>query len=287
MCPFGPRRPRLTYNLPKSAPRAHREKQLTGLRDIQEPLCPFDKHRCKGCLTFVGNTLTYYINRRCRAELLWSFWFNYAESPIGEDLSLENDFYEKLTDQSHWIGYSETIVIPDSGADKIWRAKKYPLGYKQNSERLDFFVTKPEFAKAFRVIRQLGRKRKGVVVREGTIFGCVRVILLDNEQFGEQWSGDGVRIFKKRRSECAAGMFGERAGAVDAANSEWVYFVRVCAYMFVLTSIAQVKEYRDFCTSGAQPMGDDDPPAWLLSEPYRARVLDAFGHAIIQFEGEL
>ncbi|MEO7716645.1 MAG: hypothetical protein ABIY70_10605 [Capsulimonas sp.] len=260
---------------------------MTGLRDIQEPPCPHDEHNWKGCLTFVGDQLTYYINRRCQAELLWSFWFNYAESAFGEDPSLENDFYERLTDQSHWIGYSETMVIPNSAADKIWRAKKYPLGYTQNPERLDFYVTKPEFAKAFRVVRQLGRKRKGVVVREGVIFGCVRVVLLEDELFGEKSTGDGVRIFKKRRSECAAGMLGERAAAVDAANSEWVYFVRVCAYMFVLTSIAQVKEYRDFCASGAQPMGDDDPPAWLLSEPYRARVLDAFGRAIMQFEGEL
>ncbi|MCW3059117.1 MAG: hypothetical protein JWQ02_938 [Capsulimonas sp.] len=262
---------------------------MTGLRDIQEPPLPLDEENFKGCLTFVGDQLTYYINRRCRADLLWSFWFNCAKSAFGEDPSLTNDFYERLTDQSHWIGYSETMVIPSSDSVKVLRAKKFPRGYKRNAERLDFHVTKPEFAKAFRVIRQLGRKRKGVIVREGRIFQCVRVVLLDDEQFGEKTVDDGVRNFKKLRSECDAEMLGEYAAFVDAAQSEWVYFVRACAHMHVLTSAAQVKEYRDYCASagGAPPVGEEASPDWLLSESCRERVLDAFNRAVAQFESEI
>ena len=167
---------------------------MTGLRDVQEPSCPFDEEAFKGCLTFANGALTYYINRRCRASLLWSFWFDFAESPFGEDPSLENEFYGPLTDRNDWIPYSETIVIPDKASDIVWRNRKYPLGYKHTPDRTDFYVTKPEFAKAFRVIRQLGRKRKGVVVREGCIFQCVRVVLLDDEEFGEKPKFEGVRM---------------------------------------------------------------------------------------------
>ena len=42
-------------------------------RGIKEPPLPLDEHRFKGCLTWADGTLTYYINRRCKANLLWLF----------------------------------------------------------------------------------------------------------------------------------------------------------------------------------------------------------------------
>ncbi|BDI33541.1 hypothetical protein CCAX7_55920 [Capsulimonas corticalis] len=156
---------------------------MTGLRDIQEPPCSHDEAQWKGCLTFVGDRLTYYINRPCQSDLLWTAWFNYAESPIGEDPSLTNEFYASLTNFRDWIPYSETIVLPTK--DAALRTKRHPLGYKRQNERLDFYVTKSEFAKAFRVIRRLGRWEKGKMVTEGRIFGAVRLVLLDDSQFGD------------------------------------------------------------------------------------------------------
>ena len=136
-------------------------------RDIEEPPCPSDEHRFKGCLALVNEELVYYINRRCKARFLWLFWFNYAESPYYEDPSLENAFYRKLTNRADWVPYSETIIIKPEDTTK--REQEYPKGYRQSAERLDFYVTKPEFSEAYRAVQKLGRRRGTGKIREVTI----------------------------------------------------------------------------------------------------------------------
>jgi hypothetical protein len=147
-----------------------------------------DEHNFKGCLAFVNGQLTYYINRRCKANLLWLFWFNYAQSPYGEDPSLENAFYGKLTNRQDWVPYSETIIIKSE--DVAWRQQKYPSGYRQQDEHLDFYVTKPEFAEAYRAIEKLGRRQDGKPTTQVSIFGSVRVILLASAEFGKRIVGE-------------------------------------------------------------------------------------------------
>lgn len=158
--------------------------QDTKAQDIKKPPCPFDEHRFKGCLAFVNEELVYYINRRCKARLLWLFWFNYAESPYYEDPSLENAFYEKLTNRADWIPYSETIIIKPEDTTK--REQEYPKGYRQSAERLDFYVTKPEFSEAYRAVQQLGRRQGTEQIREVTILSLLRVRLLSDSEFGER-----------------------------------------------------------------------------------------------------
>lgn len=154
------------------------------MQNIKEPPCPQDKHNFRGCLTFVGEQLTYYINRRCKASLLWLFWFNCVKSPFGEDPSLENDFYPKLTNQENWVPYCETTIIKTDDRDR--REKSYPNGYRRLSERLDFYVTKPEFAEAYQAIQQLGRRQGNEQITETVIFGSLRVVLLASAKFGER-----------------------------------------------------------------------------------------------------
>jgi hypothetical protein len=153
-------------------------------QDIKEPPCPLDEHRFKACLTFVEGELTYYINRRYRAGLLWLFWFNYAQSPYYEDPSLENAFYEKLTNRADWVPYSETIIIKPE--DTIKREQDYPKGYRQLAERLDFYVTKLEFSEAYRAVQKLGRRQGTEQIREVTILSSLRVRLLSDSEFGER-----------------------------------------------------------------------------------------------------
>jgi len=156
---------------------------MTTSKDIKEPPCPLDESRFKGSLTFVDGTLTYYINRRNKAYLLWSFWFNYAESPYYADPAIENKYYPSLTSKEDWVEYCETTIIKES--DIPQREKNYPLGYRRLSYRLDFYVTKQEFKQAFRNIQRLGRKIRDERVREAVIFGSLRVIMLDDDEFEE------------------------------------------------------------------------------------------------------
>ena len=128
--------------------------------------------------------MTYYINRRCKAHLLWGFWFDYAESSYYEDPSLENSFYENLTTPQDWVCYSETTIIKME--DVARRGQNYPNGYRQSDERLDFYVTKPEFAEAYRAVQRLGRRRGTEQILEVSIFGSLRVVLLPDAGFGER-----------------------------------------------------------------------------------------------------
>ncbi len=153
-------------------------------KNIKKPPFPLDEHRFKGCLTWVDKALTYYINRRCKARLLYSFWFNYAESPYYEDPSRENDFYPTLTDFGGWVQYSETIVLKNE--DAAGRDQRHPRGYRESDHRLDFYVTKSEFAQAYREIQKLGRKRGDERVMEAIIFRCLRVVLVEDSRFGEK-----------------------------------------------------------------------------------------------------
>ena len=155
-----------------------------GKQNVKEPHCPLDEHNFHGCLTFVDGRLTHYINRRCKANLLWLFWFNYAQSPYYEDPSLENGFYEKLTRRQDWVPYSKTIIIKEK--DVIRRKKDSPNGYRQLDERIDFYVTKPEFAQAYEAIQQLGRQRGDKQVTEVVIFGLLHVVLLATAEFGRR-----------------------------------------------------------------------------------------------------
>jgi hypothetical protein len=143
-----------------------------------------DEHNFRGCLTFVDGKLTYYINRRCKARLLRLFWFNYAESPYYEDPHLENDFYAKLTNQKNWISWGETTIIKEE--DVARREKNYPNGYRWLDERLDFYVTKPEFAEAYRAIQKLGHRQGSKQDIEVVIFGSLHVVLLASAEFGER-----------------------------------------------------------------------------------------------------
>ena len=164
--------------------RLDRRLSIEKRQDIKEPLWPADEHNFKGCLTFVNGELTYYITRRGKAHLLWGFWFNYAESPYYEDPSLENGFYKNLTNTQDWVTYSETIIIKSE--DVARRGQDYPNGYRKLDKRLDFYVTKPEFAEAYRTVQKLGRRQGTEQIREVSIFGSLRVVLLPDAEFGER-----------------------------------------------------------------------------------------------------
>ncbi len=163
-------------------------------REIREPVVPptSNDEKRKACLTFVNGELTYFINRNNRRDLLWTFWYAYAESPFYEDPSIETDFYPDLTGRADWIEYCETTIIKDEAEDKAKRVQNYPPGYRIIYDRegyiyrLDFYVTKGEFKEAFLAVKSLGRKpRDGSPAPvETVIFGNVRVVLLEDRQFG-------------------------------------------------------------------------------------------------------
>jgi len=50
-------------------------------KDIQAPPLSLNESRLTGCITVADGALTYYIDRLCKRELLWSCWYNYAASP--------------------------------------------------------------------------------------------------------------------------------------------------------------------------------------------------------------
>lgn len=160
--------------------------------EIKEPVVPpvSNDAKRKACLTLVNGQLTYFINRNNRRDLLWTFWFNCAESPYYADSSIETDFYPTLTRRANWVEYSETTVLKEE--DRASRAQDYPLGYRvvygnfDTIYRLDFYVTKAEFKEAFLSLQSLGRKPRdgSLPPTEIVIFGNVRVVLLDDGQFG-------------------------------------------------------------------------------------------------------
>jgi hypothetical protein len=154
------------------------------VHSINEPPCPLDEQNFRGCLTSVDGKLTYYINRRCKANLLWLFWFNCVKSPFGEDPSLENHFYPKLTKREEWVSWGETTIIQEE--DVVKRGKNYPNSYRRSSERIDFYVTKPEFAEAYQAIQKLGRQQGDKQVADVVIFGSLNVVLLASAEFGER-----------------------------------------------------------------------------------------------------
>ncbi len=151
---------------------------------VKEPPCPLDEHNFRGCLTFVEGKLTYYINRRCKASLLWVFWSCRAKWPYYEDPSLGNEFYERLTTRENWVPYCETTIIKEEDVAK--REGEYPNGYRRRDERLDFYVTKLKFAEAYQTVQRLGRPQGNEQVTEATIFGSLRVVLLATAEFGER-----------------------------------------------------------------------------------------------------
>ena len=53
-------------------------------RSIREPVVPpvSNEAKRKACLTLVNGELTYFINRNNRRDLLWGFWFAYANRPF-------------------------------------------------------------------------------------------------------------------------------------------------------------------------------------------------------------
>ena len=156
------------------------------IRDIQEPPYIDDETKCCGCLTWVDETLTYFINRHNRQYLLWSFWYSFAEYSYYEDPHLENDFFKALTTLQNWVPYCETIIIKRS--DISSRAQNYPKGYRISSDRLDFYVTKREFLRAFFAVKALGRAtRTPHRASETFIFGGhLHVVLLPDTSFGEK-----------------------------------------------------------------------------------------------------
>jgi hypothetical protein len=149
--------------------------------EIKQPPFLLDESKRKGCLAYVDGTLTYFINRYNKQDLLWSLWHSYAKSPYYEDPSLENEFYEALTSRENWVEYSETIIIKDE--DVPQRDQKYPLGYRRLSHRLDFYVTKEDCKQAFLALKPLGRKRGDGRIVDAWIFGRVRVVMLQDGQF--------------------------------------------------------------------------------------------------------
>ena len=154
----------------------------------QEPPCPLDRHRFKGCLVLRDGELIYYVNRRAKADALWTFWNAGVTYPAGEDPSLCNDYYPALATPETWVPYSETVVLEDNDAEQ--RDAVYPDGYRDQvstpfCRRLDFYATRSEFAEAYRAISRLGRTYRGERVTEARIFRHVRVELLDDNAFGE------------------------------------------------------------------------------------------------------
>ena len=98
------------------------------LCDIQKPPYIDDETKRYGCLTWVDETLTYFINRHNRQYLLWSFWYSFAEFSYYEDPHLENDFFKALTTLQNWVPYCETVIIKRS--DISSRAQNYPKVYR-------------------------------------------------------------------------------------------------------------------------------------------------------------
>ena len=148
---------------------------------IPEPRLPLDDANAKGCLVWVKGRLTYFVNRPCVRHLMWDFWFNYAESPPGEDPSLINELYPSLTDWENYAGYSEATVLEDCDAKQ--RSQTYPSGYLISDGRLDFYVTRSEFRAALLAVRRLGRKEQCRWITKVRIFGCVDVVLTPSQRF--------------------------------------------------------------------------------------------------------
>lgn len=158
---------------------------MTVKRDLKEPPFPLDEEKAKACLVLGDGKLTYYINRRAKAHLLWHFWHCYAKAPYGEDPGLPvNDYYPLLVQQQEHISHSETIVLEEEHIER--RNRDYPQGYRHiPNYRLDFYVIRPEFKTAFLAVRRLGRKQGTRRVTAVEIFGGVQVVLLEDAQFTE------------------------------------------------------------------------------------------------------
>jgi hypothetical protein len=156
-----------------------------------EPPCPLDEDRFKGCFVRRNGELVYYINRRAKAAFLWNIWLTGATSPEWDDPDLCNDYYPALASANTWVPYSETVVIEDHRIE--WRDAEFPQGYRittgvvhgYSANRLDFYVTRSEFADAYRAVWRLGRTLRGTYVSEVCIFNHLRVVLLDDAAFAE------------------------------------------------------------------------------------------------------
>lgn len=148
---------------------------------LNEPFYSFDEEGAKGCLKRTGDTVTYFINRRCKTWLLWHCWHCAESSSDYEDPNLINRYYPALTTEAAWINYCETIVLRDE--DAADRDRRHPLGFLASDERLDFYVTRSEFVEAFRRIQRLTRTPGKKQVTQITIFKSLRVVLLNNAAF--------------------------------------------------------------------------------------------------------
>jgi hypothetical protein len=152
--------------------------------ELPEPPFAMDEESTKRCLAWVDGKLTYYINRRSIRHLLWDFSTGYPRTSQPADIDFDTDLYPALTTPENAIGYSEITVIADSDASE--RDRIYPERYhiSVDYDRLDFCVTLSELKAAYWAIRRLGHKEHCRWIKTVVIFGCVRVILLHNREFG-------------------------------------------------------------------------------------------------------